>query len=136
MGHTMNINANQAISILESISSINYRIEEIQSDINTLDPLNDSYIIEHLQSLINEFNEAKTALIQEINACLNVEFNSSIHNIDFIIEDLLPISKNQLMMDDYQYTDNLESVYSEPDYLDNINQLNEELISEFYKKYF
>ena len=133
---TMSINANQAISILESISSINYRIEEIQSDINTLNPLNDSYIIEHLQSLINEFNEAKTALIQEINACLNVEFNSSIHNIDFIIEDLLPISKNQLMMDDYQYTDNLESVYSEPDYLDNINQLNEELISEFYKKYF
>lgn len=132
----MNINANQAISILESISSINYRIEEIQSDINTLNPLNDSYIIEHLQSLINEFNEAKIALIQEIDACLNVEFNSSIHNIDFIIEDLLPISKNQLMMDDYQYTDNLESVYSEPDYLDNINQLNQELISELYKKYF
>lgn len=132
----MNINANQAISILESISSINYRIEEIQSDINNLNPLNDSYIIEHLQSLINELNEAKTALIQDINACLNVEFNSSIHNIDFIIEDLLPISKNQLMMDDYQYTDNLESVYSEPDYLDNINQLNQELISEFYNKYF
>ncbi len=121
----MSINANQAISILESISSINYRIEEIQSDINTLNPLNDSYIIENLQSLINELNEAKKALIQDINACLNVEFNSSIHNIDFIIEDLLPISKNQLMMDDYQYTDNLESVYSEPDYLDNINQLNQ-----------
>jgi len=41
----MSHNANQAISILESISSVNYRIEEIQSDIKTLNPLNDSYII-------------------------------------------------------------------------------------------